>query len=149
MMTTSNLPVIVKAIEDLEAERQAIGVRVKDTYKAAKAEGRNIPTLKKVIAIRAMDPAEREAQETRLAEYLAELGMRDRVAARLAAGESIRDTAAAEGVSKSTAHRLSQKPQPVATAENGTAVPDENPLPSFFDRSLQIQAVAEGRDGQV
>ena len=147
----TNLLAILKAIETLEAERQAIGVRIKDAYKAAKAEGRSIPTLKKVIAIRAMDPAEREAQETRLAEYLAELGMPDRVAARLAAGESIRDTAAAEGVSKSTAHRLSQKPQPVAVAKNGTVGPRQHPLDIsvHHDRRLQTQAGAGGRDGRA
>lgn len=41
-MTTSNLPAIVKAIEELEAEHQAIGVQIKDAYKAAKSPTKSL-----------------------------------------------------------------------------------------------------------
>jgi len=62
-----------------------------------------------VVSLRAMDEADRAEQETLLDVYWHALQTPDRIDARLAAGESQRDIAAAEGVSKSTVQRRGPK----------------------------------------
>lgn len=69
------LRAIVERIERLESEKQAIADDIKDVYAEAKGNGFDVPILKRIIALRRKDPAEREEQETILELYLAALGM--------------------------------------------------------------------------
>lgn len=96
-------------IERLIAERDGISSDIRDVFAEAKGVGYDIKTMRKVLALRKLNAADRDEQLDLIDTYLHALGMIDRVQARISAGESMRDAAAAEGVSKSTAHRMSQK----------------------------------------
>lgn len=101
----------IERIERLNEEKKAIQSDVKDVYSEAKGVGYDVATMRKVISLRAMDPADRAEQETLLDVYMHALEQPDRIDARLAAGESQRSIAAAEGVSKSTVQRRGPKVQ--------------------------------------
>ena len=109
---------LIERIERLKEEQKALASDVRDIFSEAKGIGYDVKTMRKVIALRAMDAADRAEQETLLDTYMHALGMIDRVEARIASGESIRGAAKAEGMTSSTAHRrVSQKRTNV---ENGT-----------------------------
>lgn len=95
----------IERIEKLIEERVAIQGDIKDVFSEAKGVGYDTKIIRKVIALRAMDPADRAEQETLIETYLHALEQIDRVEARVASGESIRKAAAAEGMPKSTAIR--------------------------------------------
>lgn len=65
----------VERIERLEEERTSIGDDVKDVYAEAKAMGFDTKTLRKVVSLRQIDPAERQEVEALLDLYLHALGM--------------------------------------------------------------------------
>lgn len=108
-ISAERLKSFIERIEKLEEERKAIGGDIKDVYSEAKSVGYDVGTMRKVIRLRAMDPADRHEQEALLDTYWHALETVDRIDARLAAGESQRDVAAAEGVSKSTVQRRGPK----------------------------------------
>ena len=66
---------IVTRIERLEEEKKAIADDIKEVYAEAKANGFCTKTLRKVIALRKKDRAEREEEEAMLDLYLNALGM--------------------------------------------------------------------------
>lgn len=154
-ISADRLKSFIERIEKLIEERAAIQGDIKDVFSEAKAVGYDVKTMRKVIQLRGMDAADRAEQETLLDVYMHALGMVDRIEARLEAGESTRQAAAAEGVSKSTAHRVSQKRAVETDRENGTGKPDvisppavqalplaepDLTLPTFLDRRAQVQA---------
>lgn len=99
----------IERVEKLIEERKAIQGDIRDVFSEAKGVGYNVPIMRKVIALRAMDASDRAEQEALLDTYMHALETVDRVQARVAAGESVRAVGAAEGISRSTTHRLSQK----------------------------------------
>lgn len=108
-VNADRLKSFVERIEKLEEERKAIGGDIKDVYSEAKGVGYDVGTMRKVVRLRAMDAADRAEQETLLDVYWHALQTVDRIDERLAAGESQREVAAAEGVSKSTVQRRGPK----------------------------------------
>jgi len=104
-VNADRLKSFIERIENLEEERKAIGGDIKDVYSEAKGVGYDVATMRKVVRLRGMDAADRAEQETLLEVYMHALGMVDRIDARLAAGQSQRAIAEAEGVSKSTVQR--------------------------------------------
>jgi uncharacterized protein (UPF0335 family) len=69
------LRAIVERVEKLEEEKKAVADDIKEVYAEAKANGFDSKTIKKVIAIRKQDAAERQEQEALLDLYLFALGM--------------------------------------------------------------------------
>lgn len=65
----------VERIERLEAEKRTISDDIKDVYAEAKGTGFDTAALRKVIALRKKDAAERAEEEAILDTYLAALGM--------------------------------------------------------------------------
>jgi len=100
----------VQRIEKLEEERQAIGGDVREVYGEVKAAGYDVKTMRKVVAERKQDAADRAEQETLLDVYRRALGM-----------ASYRDVAERFGISKSKLHRL------VPRENSGTAKTAHNP----------------------
>lgn len=73
-MTENNqIKSIVERIERLEAEKQAIADDVKEVYAEAKGNGFDPKILKKVIALRKLDPEERERMNLMIETYMAAL----------------------------------------------------------------------------
>ena len=74
-ISADRLKSFVERIERLEEERAAIASDIRDIYTEAKGVGYDVKTLRKVIALRKMDQAERDEQEALLDVYLHALGM--------------------------------------------------------------------------
>lgn len=116
-ISSQRLKSFIERVEKLVEERKAIQSDIRDVFAEAKGVGYNVPIMRKVLALRALDAADRDEQMTLLDTYMHALETVDRVQARVAAGESVRAVGAAEGVSRMTALRLSQKSD---NARNGT-----------------------------
>ena len=65
----------IERIERLEEEKASIAGDIKEVYAEAKGNGFDTKVLRKVVAIRKQDHAERMEQEALLELYLTALGM--------------------------------------------------------------------------
>ena len=74
-VNADRLKSFIERIEKLEEERKAIGGDVKDVYSEAKGVGYDVATMRKIVALRAKDPADRAEAETLLDVYKVALGM--------------------------------------------------------------------------
>ena len=75
-VTAAQLRAIVDRIERLEEEKKALAEDIKEVYAEAKGNGFDTKILRKVIALRKRDLAERQEEETILDLYLQALGMK-------------------------------------------------------------------------
>ena len=66
---------IVERIERLEEEKKTISGDIAEVYSEAKANGFDVKILRKLIALRKKETAEREEEESMLAVYMVALGM--------------------------------------------------------------------------
>jgi uncharacterized protein (UPF0335 family) len=69
----NQLKAFVERLERLEEEKKAIQNDIKEVMSEAKSDGFEPKILKKVIALRKMDPEERERMELMIATYMAAL----------------------------------------------------------------------------
>lgn len=69
------LRIFVERIERLEEEKKGITDDIKDVKAEAKAAGFDVPTMIKCIALRKLETAVRQEQESLLDVYKAELGL--------------------------------------------------------------------------
>lgn len=69
------LTAFVERIERLEEEKKGISEDIKEVYAEAKGNGFDVAVLRRVIALRKIDPDERSEQEAILDLYLQALGM--------------------------------------------------------------------------
>lgn len=67
---------IVTRIERLEEEKAALVADIKEVYSEAKGQGFDTKILKQVIALRKLDRADRQEQESLLDLYMRALGMK-------------------------------------------------------------------------
>jgi uncharacterized protein (UPF0335 family) len=67
---------IVQRIENLEREKAELASDIADIYSESKGNGFDVKTLKKVIALRKLDAAERDEADHLLDTYCAALGMK-------------------------------------------------------------------------
>lgn len=74
-ISAERLKSFVERIEKLEEEKSSIGSDIKDIYSEAKGVGYDTKTIRKVIALRKMDAAERDEQEALLDTYAHALGV--------------------------------------------------------------------------
>ena len=65
----------VERIERLEEERSALGADIRETYAEAKAGGFDVKTLRQIVKLRALEPADRDEQAALLELYKSALGM--------------------------------------------------------------------------
>jgi uncharacterized protein (UPF0335 family) len=61
---------IIERIEGLRAEKAKTQELIREAFAEAKADGFNVKALRKVIALREMDPVERAEQESIINMYL-------------------------------------------------------------------------------
>ena len=64
---------IIERIESLRAEKAKTQELIREAFAEAKSDGIDVKVLRKVIALRAMDPRERAEQEAIMEMYLAAL----------------------------------------------------------------------------
>lgn len=72
-MQNNQLKAFVERLENLENEKKAIQQDITEVLKEAKSDGFEPKILKKVIALRKMEPEERERVELMIATYMAAL----------------------------------------------------------------------------
>lgn len=65
---------VVERIERLEEEKAALSADIKEVYAEAKGNGFDVKILRKVVAIRKLDAAERSTEEEMLDLYLSAVG---------------------------------------------------------------------------
>lgn len=75
--TAAELKAIVERVERLEEEKQTIADDIKGVYAEAKSTGFDTKILKKVIALRKVDPAVREETRSLIDTYMHALGDAD------------------------------------------------------------------------
>lgn len=75
--STDQLRAFIERIERMEEEKAAIGEDIKEIYAEAKGNGFDTKILRKIVAIRKLDPNERMEQEATLELYMSALGMLD------------------------------------------------------------------------
>jgi uncharacterized protein (UPF0335 family) len=140
-VSADRLKSFVERIERLEEERVAIASDIKDIYTEAKSIGYDVGTMRKVIRLRGMDAADRAEQQALLDTYMHALGMIDRIDARLAAGESQRQIAEAENVSKSTVQRRGPKLDgETASSKTDRHNPETGEITETADAALRAEA---------
>ena len=66
---------LIERIEKLEEEKKAIAGDIKEVFAEAKASGFDTKIMRKVIALRKKDSAERQEEEALIDLYLHALGM--------------------------------------------------------------------------
>jgi uncharacterized protein (UPF0335 family) len=66
---------IIERVEKLEEDKSAIASDIKDIFAESKGNGYDVKTLRKIIALRKQDAAERDEQEHLLDTYKRALGM--------------------------------------------------------------------------
>lgn len=75
--TAAELKAIVERIEALEAEKQAIADDIKEVFSEARSTGFDTKILRKVIALRKVDPAVRAETRSLIDTYMHALGADD------------------------------------------------------------------------
>lgn len=66
---------LIERVERLDEERKAIASDIKDIFAEAKSAGFDVKVMKRLIKMRAMDPADVEEQDALLDTYRRALGM--------------------------------------------------------------------------
>jgi len=74
-VAASQLRAFIERIENLEAEKAAVGEDVKSVYAEARGTGFDTKILRQIVKIRAMDENERRENEALLDLYMSSLGM--------------------------------------------------------------------------
>jgi uncharacterized protein (UPF0335 family) len=122
-ISAERLKSFIERIEKLEEERKAIGGDIRDVYAEAKGGGFDVKTMRKVVALRKMDAADRDEQEAILDVYKRALGMEpgdelgpapvdpavQRAADLFNADRTVREVALAMSVSTGKAGQLRQE----------------------------------------
>lgn len=75
LVGADQLKQLVERIERLEDEKKALADDIREVYAEAKSEGFDTKALRKIIALRKKDHAERKEEEAILEMYLNALGM--------------------------------------------------------------------------
>lgn len=68
------LRALIERIENVEGERAALAADVKDIYAEAKSHGFDTKIMRKIVALRKKDAAQRAEEEAVMALYLEALG---------------------------------------------------------------------------
>jgi uncharacterized protein (UPF0335 family) len=74
-VSAQRLKSFIQRIERLEEEKKAMGADIREVYAEAKSSGFDTKIMRKVIALRKMDDAERQEQEALMQVYIDAIGM--------------------------------------------------------------------------
>lgn len=74
-VTADELRQFIERIEHLEAEKKDIADQIKEVYAELKGRGYDGKAIKKLVALRKKNPAEREEEDAILEVYKTALGM--------------------------------------------------------------------------
>lgn len=74
-VAADELRAFVERIEQLEAEKRDLAEQVKETFAEIKGRGYDTAAVRKLVALRRKDPAERQEEDAILDLYMSALGM--------------------------------------------------------------------------
>jgi len=74
-VSAQRLKSFIQRIERLEEEKKAMGADIREVYSEAKSSGFDTKIMRKVIALRRLDAAERQEQEALMQVYIDAIGM--------------------------------------------------------------------------
>ena len=74
-VSAQRLKSFIQRIERLEEEKKATGADIREVYSEAKSSGFDTKIMRKVIALRRLDAAERQEQEALMQVYIDAIGM--------------------------------------------------------------------------
>lgn len=74
-VSATRLKSFIQRIERLEEEKKAMGADIREVYSEAKSSGFDTKIMRKVIALRRLDAADRQEQEALLQVYIDAIGM--------------------------------------------------------------------------
>ncbi len=74
-VSAQRLKGFIQRIERLEEEKKAMGADIREVYSEAKSSGFDAKIMRKVIALRRLEPSERQEQEAMLQVYIDAIGM--------------------------------------------------------------------------
>jgi len=107
VIQAAHLKSIVERIERLVEERKGIQSDIKDIFTEAKGVGYDVPTVRKVIALRAMDEGDRAEMETLVDTYMHALGEGKKTAVEaMQQGAGTREAARRAGIAVGAASQL-------------------------------------------
>ena len=72
---TGKLKSFIERIERLEEEKTALGADIREVYSEAKGQGFDSKVMRKVVALRKLETADRQEQEALLDLYMDALGL--------------------------------------------------------------------------
>jgi len=106
-VNADRLKSFIERIEKLVEERKAIQGDIKDVFSEAKGVGFDVPTMRKVLALRAMDAADRDEMETLIDVYWHALSAPKRTALEaMQRGAGTREAARTAGIAVGAASQL-------------------------------------------
>ncbi len=73
-VSAQRLKSFITRIERLEEEKKAMGADIREVYSEAKSSGFDVKIMRKVIALRRMEPNERQEQEALMQVYIDAIG---------------------------------------------------------------------------
>ena len=74
-VSAQRLKSFIQRIERLEEEKKVMGADIREVYSEAKSSGFDTKIMRKVIALRRLEPSERQEQEAMLQVYIDAIGM--------------------------------------------------------------------------
>lgn len=74
-MNNNQLQSIIDRIEKLEDERALLAADIKEIFTEAKSNGYDVKIIRKVLAIRKKDAAQRDEEQALIDTYMSALGM--------------------------------------------------------------------------
>jgi uncharacterized protein (UPF0335 family) len=74
-VSAQRLKSFIQRIERLEEEKNSMGADIREVYSEAKSSGFDAKIMRKVIALRRLDEAERQEQEALMQVYIDAIGM--------------------------------------------------------------------------
>lgn len=74
-VSATRLKSFIQRIERLEEEKKVTGADIREVYSEAKSSGFDVKIMRKVIALRRLEDAERQEQEALLQVYIDAIGM--------------------------------------------------------------------------
>ena len=74
-VSSDQLRSIIERVENLEIEKKEVADQIKEVFAEAKANGFDVKTLRKIVALRKKKPEERSEEEAMLDLYMSALGM--------------------------------------------------------------------------
>lgn len=154
-VTGEHLRSFIERIERLQEEQRAIGADVREVFSEAKAVGFETKVMRRILALRRMDPSTRQELESledlyRRAVGLEPMGEEPAIDGRLGKatdlfrrGMTVRAVAAAMGISAATAGRLRQQADAAGLLVSRLTGTDETETPHDPDTGEIIERDAQ------